>query len=495
MEDATYIVQASTSTGSVEMDTMPRPVVDTVPQASRSTRKSRRPLHIVATGENLLAAALPELIPARRAERRERLRAAFRAAVDCALERRAQLFVIAGNLFASPAPENMDRAFVAEQFARLREASVTYVAVAGTRDAGGSDDAPYRLYESSDGLLFFGEAGVLQPALVVIDGVHVALAGLSATAGAHGDSLEKASIEDPDDTLGHADLAVLILSTPVEGIHEASNAPDTISAASLAALPSVVRLVIAGGASHFGESKSGKREIVAPGASERHSFEAPAESAGFAWIEINAEGATLVEHVRVEEQPRIELEIPTTRLFLDGDKQTRGDDEDDEEQYARSGVHQLPVLTPEEMADASGDDLLTPYAPPPPDAERERILARLLDALKGVCRPDTMTRVRLTGPLTRRQFHQLPLAEALRFGQREAFSFELDSSALTVESARNDTPPGLVSLDAEIDRLVEEYRARLRDEEREARADLDAAASLLRGRLRASTDTDREAAR
>jgi hypothetical protein len=495
MEDATRIEQASTATGSVEMDTMPRPVVATVPQASRAARKSGRPLRIVATGENLLSAALPDLIPARRAERRERLRAAFRAAIDCALERRAQLFIIAGDLFASPAPENVDRAFVAQQLARLREASVTCVAVAGTRDAGGGDDAPYRLYESGGGLRFFADAAVLRPALVVIDGVRVALAGLSATPGVHGDSLGKASIEDPDDTLGRADLAILILSTPGEGVRETAGGQDAVSAASLAALPALVRLVIAGGKSHFGKSKTGKREIVAPGATERHGFEAPAESAGFAWIEINAEGATLIEHVRVEEQPRVELEIPTARLFPDGDKGNEGDDEADEEQYARSGVHQLPVLTPEEMAGGGGDDLLTPYAPPLPDADRERILARLLDTLKGVCRPDTMTRVRLTGPLTRRQFHQLPLAEALRFGQREAFSFELDSSALTVESARKDTPPGLVSLDAEIDRLVAEYRARLRDEEREARADLDAAASLLRGRLRASTDTDREAAR
>ena len=90
--------------------------------------------------------------PKRRQQRRERLRAAFRAAVDCALERRAQLFVIAGNLFASPAPENQDRAFVAQELARLHEAGVACVAVAGPRDAGSatSDDAPYHLYESGD---------------------------------------------------------------------------------------------------------------------------------------------------------------------------------------------------------------------------------------------------------------------------------------------------------------------------------------------------------
>ena len=114
MEDATRIAQASAGGTSVELDTAPRAVVATVPQASRAARKSAQAIRIVATGDNLLSAALPDLTPERRQQRRERLRAAFCAAVDCALERRAQLFVIAGNLFASPAPENQDRAFVAQ---------------------------------------------------------------------------------------------------------------------------------------------------------------------------------------------------------------------------------------------------------------------------------------------------------------------------------------------------------------------------------------------
>jgi len=146
-------------------------------------------------------------------------------------------------------------------------------------------------------------------------------------------------------------------------------------------------------------------------------------------------------------------------------------------------------------ADTDGDDMVTPYTPPPPDAERERVLKRILDALQGACRPDTMARARLMGPLTRRQFHRLPLAETLRYGRQEAFSFELDTSGLVIESERTDTTPGPVSLDDEIDRLVAEYRARLRADEREARADVDKAAGLLRAQLQAANSTDREAAR
>jgi hypothetical protein len=487
MEDATRIAQASAGGTAVELDTAPRAVVATVPQASRAARKSAQAIRIVATGDNLLSAALPDLTPEQRRQRRERLHAAFHAAVDCALERRAHLFVITGNLFASSAPENQDRAFVAQELARLHEAGVACVAVAGPRDAGGSagNDAPYHLYESGAELRFFPQRDVLQPALVVIDGVRVALAGLSAAPRANADPLEKLRVDDPDDVLGRADLAILVLRAPLEALAE--------QRASLATLPAVFRLLVAGGAPQFGKVKAGKRDAVAPGASERHSFDTPANSAGFAWIEINSEGVTLAEHVRVEEQRRVEVEITTAQLFPHGAET----DDDDEEKYARSGVHLLPVLTPEELmaADLDGDDAVAPYTPPPPDAERERVLKSMLAAIKGACQPDTMTRVRLTGPLTRRQFHHLPLAEIARFGRNEAFSLELDTSALMVEPAQQESATGPLSLNAEIDRLVEEYRARLGEKERVARADIDVAAGLLRARLQTAIGTDREATR
>ena len=49
----------------------------------------------------------------------------------------------------------------------------------------------------------------------------------------------------------------------------------------------------------------------------------PMNSAGFAWIEMNAEGVTLAEHARVEEQPRVEVEITTARLFSMAPRQPR----------------------------------------------------------------------------------------------------------------------------------------------------------------------------
>ena len=56
MEDATRIAQTSAGGPSVKLDTAPRAVAATVPQASRGAQKSAQAIRIVATGDNLLSA-------------------------------------------------------------------------------------------------------------------------------------------------------------------------------------------------------------------------------------------------------------------------------------------------------------------------------------------------------------------------------------------------------------------------------------------------------
>jgi len=47
-----------------------------------------------------------------------------------------------------------------------------------------------------------------------------------------------------------------------------------------------------------GKVKAGKRDAVAPGASERHSFDTPANSAGFAWIDCCDAANSVIAFVR-----------------------------------------------------------------------------------------------------------------------------------------------------------------------------------------------------
>jgi hypothetical protein len=103
------------------------------------------------------------------------------------------------------------------------------------------------------------------------------------------------------------------------------------------------------------------------------------------------------------------------------------------------------------------------------------------------CTPETITRLRLLGPLTRDQYHELPIREILRHGQERTFSLDLDTRELYLfDPAAGDLAPatgiGPISLLSELDALV----AARRQSGNGARADLEAAAQLLRERISAA---------
>ncbi|MGH2502109.1 MAG: hypothetical protein ACRDID_06290, partial [Ktedonobacterales bacterium] len=52
--------------------------------------------------------------------------------------------------------------------------------------------------------------------------------------------------------------------------------------------------------------------------------------------------------------------------------------------------------------------------------------------LEAVCTPETMARLKLTGPLSREQYHQLALRDVIALGQQRAFSLDVDTSGLTL---------------------------------------------------------------
>lgn len=89
----------------------------------------------VLTGDNHLGTYYNRLRPDRLHRRRLALQAGFRHAVDTALGQKAQLFLIAGDLFDRPDPRNADRLFVAGQLARLRSAECAVVSICGNHDS------------------------------------------------------------------------------------------------------------------------------------------------------------------------------------------------------------------------------------------------------------------------------------------------------------------------------------------------------------------------
>ncbi|HEX9069051.1 MAG TPA: hypothetical protein VF807_09800, partial [Ktedonobacterales bacterium] len=406
---------------------------------------------------------LPRLSPQRRAERHERLRRGFSAAVSYAVEHGARLFLVAGNLFDSPTPSNLERAFVASELARLRRAGVTCVAVSGSHDTPRANaeqgaESPLRLYDALEGLDYFAPGQTLIPRLYAFDDLSVALLGLSGNPAPPpaSDPLVGITIEDPGDVLGRADVSLLLAHAGIEGAAPPNGRERVIRQASLKSLPPSVRLVVAGQGRQFSQQRVDERELIATGATERMDFEIPANTSGFVWIELAASGVTCVSHVSVPEQPRADITLETEGL--------------------------LPVPTPQAT-------MLEPSAPTDELANREtaKMPAGIQRALAKACTPETMVRLRLVGHIARADLRRLAIRDIIRAGQR-AFSFDLDTSGLIpIEPDRAPQAMGMASLSPtqEVKLLLAERLASLADPDaRELRA----AADLLLARLQTRED-------
>ena len=439
---------------------------------------------VVITGDNHLSPALPRLSPARRQQRRGWLRRGFKAAVDCALERGAALFISTGDLFDSPAPTNQDRAFVAEHLHRLRRAGIVCVGISGNHDTprmqtehGG--ESPQQVYAALDELRYFASAETLEPQVIALGGLRVAVVGLSnnPVAAPGSDPLANATWSaDAERALAEADVALLIAHAAIEGLARPNEGERTIAQASLKALPEQVRLVAAGHIHRFARQRIGDCEVVVVGATERMEFGAQAGEAGFAWAELARDGVRRVEHIRTEEQPRAEITIHTSSLW------PAGDDAPD-----APGVNGVNGARSDQPHDQPHDQRQVERA------EQRHALDVIRGELEAVCTPQTMARLKLSGPLSREQYHQLALREVITLGQQRAFSLDVDTSGLTLVERAFALPDlgsqaEALSPAEMIARVVEETLSHHEHGETIdfEPADLRAASDLLLARLRAS---------
>lgn len=379
---------------------------------------------IVVTGDNHLSAYLPRLSPQRRAERRERLRAGFSAAVDYAIAEHARLFVQAGDLFDTPSPSNQDRAFVAASLARLRAAGVVCAGIGGNHDTprmlseqGGN--APQHVYAALDGMHYFVRNDALAPVLLELDGLRLALAGLSnnPVAPPGSDPLAAAAIEDSEGVLNQADVGLLVLHAGMEGLCQPNEGERIVTRASIAALPAIFRAIVGGHIHRFGRAREGERTLVVCGATERMEFGSPPGGSGFAWMEIDRDGVQRVEHIHVEEQPRADLTIATSTLWPDYSRRENG------RQPTLPDALELPDADAQRWPGQRGSER---------DNDTTRPTAVIRHVLDGACTPETMVRLRLSGSLTLEHYHALALREVVSYGQQQAFSFDLDTSGLAV---------------------------------------------------------------
>ncbi|HET9110159.1 MAG TPA: metallophosphoesterase [Ktedonobacterales bacterium] len=417
---------------------------------------------LVVTGDNHLSPALPRLSPARRQERRAWLRRGFRAAVDAAIERQAALFINTGDLFDSPAPTNQDRAFVAQQLRRLREAGIVCIAISGNHDTprmqtehGG--EAPQQVYAALDDLHYLAAHDTLDPLTLELNGLRVAVVGLSnnPVAAPGSDPLASATWSpSAEEALAQADVALVALHAAIEGLSRPNEGERTVTQSSLSTLPDICRLVVAGHIHRYTRQRMGEREVVVVGATEQMEFGAQSGAPGFVWVEMAREGVRHVEHIRTPAQPRVDISLHTERLWSDA-------------------------------ADSAP-------APELVSADESGALAIIRSELEAACTRDTMVRLRLSGALTREQYHQLALREVITLGQQIAFSLDVDTSGLTLTERALTLPnfggrPEAISPERMIRLVVEEalQQERIGAPGQPSPDDVRAAGDLLLARLRA----------
>ncbi len=459
-----------------------------LPQGERTPRSAPNSVGIVVTGDNHLSAYLPRLSPQRRAERRARLRNAFAAAVTYAIEHGARLFAHVGDLFDTPTPGNEDRAFVAAQLARLRRAGVVCVAVSGNHDTprmvteqGG--EAPQHVYAALDGLHYFSGQDTLIPCLANLNGLRLAVAGLTnnPVAAAGSDPLAGVRVDDPEGVLPQADVGLLLLHAGIEGLCQPNEGERIVTRASLDALPPIFRVAAAGHIHRFGRARYGERTVIVCGATERMEFGTQAGTSGFAWLELDREGVRRVEHVRIPEQPRADVMLTTAQIWPAG----TGEQPEATGEHAASLRAAVGSFGPHGVNGELWSDGTDRRAGT--DA-----VARIKQALAEVCTDETMVRLRLAGPLTLDQYHQLALRDVLQYGQQHAFSFDLNTSGLAL--LEPEAPPtahhegGPIAPVHEVERLLERWLAAEADPQ--AASDARAAAAILIERLRARVDRE-----
>ena len=393
----------------------------------------------------------------KREDRLQRLRRAFQQATDFAVGQGVDLFIQAGDLFDTPTPSEEDRSFVAARLAELRQASIRTFAVSGVHDtpvdrgyAAGDAGSMASLSESSaapspglapqvsyahlGALHYFppmsmsghsntvgtafmaprSETSInpsfasLEPVMLDVHGVLLAVCGLSVVAGQQGDPLARVHV--PGD-VERADLSLLLLHAPIEGlVFQEGGMLDS-------AFPEVARSTIAGQSSfgvilagyHHGyrHTRVGRTDVVVAGATVGGGlidvdFDDAENEPGFVFLGVAADGIRWCQHIPGETLRFRRLVIHTSKLWGD---LTGG---------ARSG--EVPGHTPT-------DEILERLAP--------------------LCSADSIVQLRLVGQIGRDSYHQLDFGRIRSYGEEHCFDLAIDESELSL--LPGETSPGRIA--------------------------------------------------
>lgn len=387
---------------------------------------------VVLTADNHLGYSAFGQQPRRREERQQRLRQVFQQATDFAIVQGVDLFIQVGDLFDTANPDEQDRSFVAERLAQLKQAGVRAFALGGVCDTPlmGTTPAPQMSFARLGALHYFPpalkEGERLEAELIDVHGVRVGFAGIGVLAGQTGDSL--ADVRVSADIEG-ADVPILLLHAPIEGLVTGSSLLDTracVSRESIAKLP-MFKYILAG--YHHGHARLhvAQSELVVAGATQHVDFTSPDQTPGFVFMGIAADGIRWCNHISSLDALQCKrLTIHTNELWSEHDNAA----EDGTSSSSRTEI--------------------------------------ILERLRPLCSEETMLQVRLEGELSRRQYHELDLNQIRRYGEEHCFALAIDDSSLTLLSEPEDPTvesTERLSLRAEMQILADEWIAEATDEQ------------------------------
>lgn len=347
---------------------------------------------VVLTADNHLGYAGVGQHPRKREERQQRLRHAFQQATDFAIVQNVDLFIQAGDLFDTTAPDERDRNFVAAKLAQLKQAGVRAFALGGVHDTpadaqsvpGETHPAPLLSYACLGALHYFPpvqklDEQELEAVTFDIRGIRVGICGLGVLTGQDDDCL--AHLRVPSE-FEMATLPMLVLHAPIEGLGTDAQFLDTRTQVSLSSLEKQLtfKYIFAGYHHNYSRTTIGQTEVIVAGATQHVDFSTLDHSPGFVFLGLAADGVRWCNHISVDSFSLQRLVIQAQDFWIDQDSTS------------------------------------------PTDV--------ILKQLCPICSEDTMVQLRLEGELTRRAYHQLDLNQIRRYGEEHCFALAIDDSAL-----------------------------------------------------------------
>jgi len=372
-------------------------------------------IRIVFTADNHLNRYYAKMTRDQLRERRKRIRQAFRATVDFAIQQRAHFFLHGGDLFDNSDPSPIELAYAAREFKRLQAHNVRVLAISGNHDMPrylGESATPIRIYQELDALRVFNKRAQVEFETFEIDGARIAIGGLAPDprATAETDLLDGVEINPPD-----ADVKILLLHGGVEDAVPPGFDDAVYKKSAIAALKQIDYFLV--GDIHADKKLNVEHAtVLIPGATERLTFGELKNEPGFYYLELEGKTPRKLRRETIAPQAMRRHEI-------------------------RCG--NLPADDPTEY---------------------------IFQEIRAISDPDQLLQLRLEGILDRDAYHKIKFFDLWRLGNELNFYFDLDKSQIEIRARDADAdsqvaPAEHVDIERELARVADELLAQAQDDD------------------------------